>query len=252
MKITFLGVGEACDPLLPNTSMVVESSAGNLLLDCGFTTPHTYFKQWPHADFLDLVWISHFHGDHFFGMPLLFLELWLKGRQKELLIAGPRGVEEKVLTCLDLAYPTFASRLQFPLVFLELEPGQIFERGELRLQSAANEHSVASLSLSCQVAGKKVVYSGDGRPTIQSRQLAEQADLLVQEAFWFDSEAKGHGNVLASLALADQAQVRQLALVHISAEIRHNQELFKQIEELARQAALPVHLPLPGEEILCQ
>ena len=111
MEIQFLGVGEACDEEHPNTSLLVTTSkGGSFLLDCGFTTPHIYFGLHRQVDELDAVWISHFHGDHFFGIPLLLLRFWEMGREKRLIIAGQDGVKEKVHSAMELAYPGFIDK----------------------------------------------------------------------------------------------------------------------------------------------
>ena len=65
MKIIFLGVGEACDERYLNTSLLIYSNKKTILLDCGFTITHQFFKYEKDEDALDIVWISHFHGDHF-------------------------------------------------------------------------------------------------------------------------------------------------------------------------------------------
>jgi ribonuclease BN (tRNA processing enzyme) len=93
MQIHFLGVGEACDGNQPNTSILlkpdIEDTAGRILLDCGFSVPHQYFSLDPSPEELEILWISHFHGDHFLGTPLLLLWFWEMGRQKSLHILGP-------------------------------------------------------------------------------------------------------------------------------------------------------------------
>ena len=79
MRVTFLGVGEACDETMPNTSVWVETEADNrrssVLLDCGFTVPPNYWQRTSDPEDLDALWISHFHGDHFFGVPALAPEI---------------------------------------------------------------------------------------------------------------------------------------------------------------------------------
>lgn len=110
---SFWGVGEACDPERFNTSLLVLSGSKNhyILLDCGFTTPHRYFADCSEPNQLDALWISHFHGDNFFGVPLLLLRFWEMGRTRPLLSVGPPGLAEKVAQAVDLAYPCFVAPL---------------------------------------------------------------------------------------------------------------------------------------------
>lgn len=251
MNITFIGVGEACDPLLPNTSLLVESGGKRLLLDCGFTTPHHFFRQWPGAEDLDFVWISHFHGDHFFGLPLLILQYKVLGRQAELVIAGPRGLAEKVTTALELAYPGLGQDLGFALCFIELEPGHDRAWAGLALATAENIHSQRSLSLRISDPQHSLVYSGDGKATSASLELALGVDIMVHESFWLERQDPGHGNVVDCLAHAQAAQVKQLALVHICAEVRHNRASFARLMTMIETTPLSVTVPLPGEKLKC-
>jgi ribonuclease Z len=248
MKITFLGVGESCDPERPNTSLLVETEGGRrLLLDCGFTVPHNYFAGITDPDQLDALWISHFHGDHFFGVPLLQIRFQEMGRQKPLVIVGQRGIEDTLSRALDLAYPGFAAKLTYPLAFQELESGPPAELLGLRWQAAANDHSQQSLALRLDADGRSLFYSGDGRPTPETVALAQGCDLAVHEAFHLQGESKGHGSVARCLDFAREAGVRRLALVHLAwTERRRERELADLLGE-----AVPgsVFLPEAGEEV---
>ncbi len=250
MNITFLGVGEACDPTCFNTSVLVVFSgqANNhyILLDCGFTTPHRYFAIQNDADALDAVWISHFHGDHFFGIPLLLLRFWEMNRTRPLVICGQKGTADKVLAALDLAYPGFATRLQYPLVFEELEPGRSLETAGAVWQCAENEHSQRCLSLRLDKGGKSLFYSGDGRPTGNSERLAQDCDFMIHESYRVEGQTPNHGSVTGCLELACKASVKYLALVHL-AHFERAQYKNKVRELLENTEGLHCFLPEPGE-----
>ncbi|MFZ5764829.1 MAG: MBL fold metallo-hydrolase [Thermodesulfobacteriota bacterium] len=248
MDILFLGVGEACDDRYANTSLLVKGAGGvTFLLDCGFSVPHLFFAECCDADALDAVWLSHFHGDHFFGMPLLLLRLWEMGRTRSLLILGPPGVKEKVVAAMELAYPNFLPRLAFPLTWLPFVPGREREIGGCCWSCAENDHSQPSLSLRITDGASTLFYSGDGRPTPASAKLATGCDLIVHEAFWVDEEAEGHGSVVGSINFAVQAAARRLALVHLNRKYRRFRR--QAIDDLIAAAALPVFLPEPGDMV---
>jgi len=76
MKIQFLGTGDAfCSGGRFQTSFLVTSPQFNFLIDCGGTTLLALKSQKVAIDQLDGVLISHFHGDHFGGLPYLLLAL---------------------------------------------------------------------------------------------------------------------------------------------------------------------------------
>ncbi|MDH3392434.1 MAG: MBL fold metallo-hydrolase [Desulfobulbaceae bacterium] len=251
MKVTFLGVGEACDPMYPNTSLLVEPTTGGqgrqLLLDCGFTVPHLYYGLRPMAEGLDAVWISHFHGDHFFGVPLLLLRLWELERRKPLFVLGPAGVEARVRQVLDLAYPNFAAKMHYPVIFREVEPGNHVEVCGYTWQTAIGMHSQRALALRLEDGEHALFYSGDGRPTAATEELAKGCGLGVHEAFRLSGETPGHGSIHGCLEFAARTGLTALALLHIQRQERFL--LQSEIETCFAQAdpACKVWLPEPGE-----
>lgn len=224
MKLTFFGVGEACDPEHGNTSFqVVAANNVHLLCDCGFTVPHSYFATCQDPEQLDLVWISHFHGDHFFGMPLLLLRLLEMGRCRPLTVCGQHGVGEQVMRALDLAFPGFAAKLSYEVLFVETEPDQRHNVAGLSLQTVETVHLHRNLGLLLDDGERKLYYSGDGRPTPGVATMVRQCDLAVHEAFLLQDEFPFHSSITGCLELADKCSPCTLALVHLERKFRHDQ-----------------------------
>ena len=224
MELHFLGVGEACDSREPNTSILIKTGknkpGSHILLDCGFTVPHRYFALASDPEELETLWISHFHGDHFLGTPLLLLWFWEMGRRQKFLIAGPPGVEKKITAAMDLAYPNLMQRLAFPLQFIEIDQGPVKTIADSRWRTAYNEHSQPCLSLRLELEGKAIFYSGDGRPTTGSQTLAQGCDVIIHEAYGFEDATPGHGSIGACVEFARQAEAKKLALLHLQRHIR--------------------------------
>lgn len=252
MEIHFLGVGEACDPHQPNTAILLKTSAaqkaGRILLDCGFTVPHHYLALNPDPDELEIVWISHFHGDHFFGMPLLLLWFWEMARQKPLNIMGPAGLETKIKQAMELAYPNFLPRLGFPLVCSEVEPGRREIISDTAWQAAPNEHSEPCLSMRLELENKAIFYSGDGRPTPMTRRLAQGCDIIIHEAYGLEDTTPGHGSIAACLDFARNAGVNRIALVHLQRSVR-SQAMATVKQVPAKETGLEILLPGAGSVI---
>lgn len=249
MKVKFLGVGEACDPEYHNTSILVETTTGHdqIMLDCGFTVPHSYFSLVPDADELNGLWISHFHGDHFFGTPLLLLRLHEMGRKKSFLILGQKKISEKITDVMEMAYPGFVEKLSFSIEFLEVEPGDAIETAGFRWRSAESEHSARNLAVRLEAEGKSLFYSGDGRMTDATRALANGCDLAIHEAFCLQGDMSGHGSVERCIDFSEKISVSHIALVHLGRENRA--EHAKTIREMISKVP-GVHLFLPesGDE----
>ncbi len=113
MQVHFAGVGEACEESLPHTSLLVYTRKPRrcILLDCGFTSPPGVFRSIDSPEEIDAVWISHFHGDHVFGLPLLLHRMREAQRNRPLLLAGQSGTLERVQRLADLAYPGLPEKI---------------------------------------------------------------------------------------------------------------------------------------------
>lgn len=224
LEITFLGVGEAFDESLPNTSLLIRYGMGDssvmLLLDCGFTAPPQFWKAVPEVDALDGVWISHFHGDHALGVPALLVRFWEEGRRKPLTFLGQKGIDSFIHKALDMAYPGFHEKVAFPIRFVEVETDQKGEISGLSFRAAENNHSQRDLAIRIDAHEKAIFYSGDGKPTSESLDLAKGCQLIVHEAFQLETEIPGHGTVKGSIDMARECGASTLALVHIQRRAR--------------------------------
>ncbi len=251
MRVVFIGVGEAFDEHYPNTSVLISldgsHNSGHILLDCGFTAAAAYYVHSSVGAALDAVWVSHFHGDHFLGLPLLLLRFWEEGRTKPLTVVGQEGVKEKIWFALDLAYPGFRQRLQYPVHFIEVGAGEEIDLLGAHLSCAATDHSISApcLSLRLDHEGKSVFYSGDGRPTEATADLAQGVSLLIHEAYGFQSDTPGHGGIQGCIDLARTVTAQNLALVHLNQRFRRESAAAVR-DILTREFSARGMLPEPG------
>lgn len=254
MKIMFLGVGEACDERLPNTSIWLRTAdrdgqRRSILLDCGPTVTPLYFSQTSDPEELDALWISHFHGDHFLGIPALLLRLWETRRHKPLAIIGLVGIRQLVERTMELAYPSFIHKLTYALTFNEVEPHQgTLDILGLSWRFAVNGHGTTDLAVRIEDGRHCLFYSGDGSPTTQTLAIATHCSLIVHEAFHLTENTPGHGTVGKCIEFAKQAGAGRLALVHIQRDVRKNRyhEILKAIQAVEE---LPILLPQPGDVV---
>ncbi|WP_350287025.1 ribonuclease Z [uncultured Croceitalea sp.] len=117
MKLTILGCYAATPRTLTNpTSQLLEIRNHMFLIDCGEGTQVQLRKHKLKFSRISHIFISHLHGDHFFGLPGLISTLRLLGREKELHIYGPKGIKEAITLLLKLG----DSWTNYPLCFHEL------------------------------------------------------------------------------------------------------------------------------------
>ncbi len=228
MHIIFLGVGEACDERYPNTSILIQykglAGQRTVLLDCGFSIPHIFFKYITDPDTLDGLWISHFHGDHFMGVPLLLLRFWEMKRKKPLYIIGQPHIDSIIEQAMDLAYPGFRSKMSYEFKFVSLNDNTQFDLLDSTWQVALSEHSQRNLALRLQKGDKSVYFSGDGYPTLDCTSIASNATLMIHEGFWLNQRLYGHGSVESCISFARETSAENLAIVHMQRDERRNSE----------------------------
>lgn len=114
MKLTILGCYSATPRTLTNPTAQVLALRNHLfLIDCGEGTQVQLRKQKIKFSRIKHVFISHLHGDHFFGLPGLISTFRMLGRKAELHIYGPEGLEEAMRLLLKLGN----SWIDYPLIF---------------------------------------------------------------------------------------------------------------------------------------
>lgn len=143
LKLTFLGTGGSSPTKERNVpSAAVQMGSRVLLVDCGegtqrqlLRTPVSYMK-------ITDVFITHFHGDHFLGLPALFQTMNLNDRTEKLTIHGPRGAEHVVGMLLNLGY----FRARYPVLVNEMAEGDAVELGDFTMTAGPADHNVPTLS----------------------------------------------------------------------------------------------------------
>lgn len=142
MKLTILGCYSATPRILNNTtSQVLEINNHMFLIDCGEGTQVQLRKHKIKFNRIKHVFISHLHGDHFFGLVGLISTFRLLTRETDLHIYGPVGIKEVVTLQMKLA----DSWTNYKLIFHELRSKQselIFEDDKVEVHTIPLEHRI--------------------------------------------------------------------------------------------------------------
>ena len=142
MKLTILGCYAATPRTITNpTSQVLEIKNRMFLIDCGEGTQVQLRKNKIKFSKINQVFISHLHGDHFFGLIGLISTFSLLGRTSDLHIYGPKGIKEIILLQLRLSN----SWTNYGLYFHELESEEsevVFEDEKVLVITIPLKHRV--------------------------------------------------------------------------------------------------------------
>ena len=142
MKLTILGCYAATPRTITNpTSQVLEIKNRMFLIDCGEGTQVQLRKNKIKFSKINQIFISHLHGDHFFGLIGLISTFSLLGRTTDLHIYGPKGIKEIILLQLRLSN----SWTNYDLYFHELESEKsetIFEDDKVVVTTIPLKHRV--------------------------------------------------------------------------------------------------------------
>src|SRR5438132_5881939 len=122
-------------------AMVVRRGSERLLFDCGEGTQRQLQRSAIGLPDLQEIFLTHFHADHFLGLPGMLKTFALRGREGvPLTVYGPHGLKE-----LFARLRPFLGRLPYPLTTVELGVGEQLERGEYRIETFALDHGVSAL-----------------------------------------------------------------------------------------------------------
>jgi ribonuclease Z len=223
MKLVVLGSGTSVPhPQRAAPAFWLETTEGNVLLDCGGDAAHRMSQEgvdWPN---LDAIWISHLHLDHCGGLAsLLFGLKWAPQtamRTRPLRICGCAGIQ-KLLKAIDESnnYGLFDQRFPLELVELSAEPGTFEIVRGLTAQTFSTPHTRESLAIRLiDDHGVAMVYTSDTGYSAELAGFAGGADLLIMEcSFRQNKPTTKHLELTEAMHLAQLAAPGALVLTHL-------------------------------------
>ena len=122
-------------------AFLVRRGGERLLFDCAEGTQRQLQRSSVGLPDLETIFLTHFHADHYLGLPGMLKTFALRGRDEApLTIYGPTGLRD-----LFSRLKPFLGRLPYPLATVEVEPGEPVDRGDYVVEAFAVDHGVAAL-----------------------------------------------------------------------------------------------------------
>lgn len=149
-RITFFGTGSTIpSPARAHPSFAITYLGESLLFDCGEGTQTKIQETGVNPMRISKIFITHFHPDHFLGLPGLLSSMELMGRSLTLEIFAPAGAEKKLKKLVELSS---GGKLKYPVKYVSVsgtrKPNEIVSEARYSVFSCKTAHSVPSLAFS--------------------------------------------------------------------------------------------------------
>jgi len=236
MQVRFVGCGDAFGSGgRYNTCFHVTGAQTNFLIDCGASSLPALKRLGIAREEIDLILITHFHGDHFAGLPFLLLDAQFSRRTRPLVVAGPQGIEARLKQVMEALFErSSGTRQRFELSVVALAPEESRSFGDVRVTPYPVVHGESGgpfLGLRIEAESRVVAYTGDTEWTETLIPLAHGADLFIAEAYMYEKIVKNHLSLKTLEQHLPEISPKRLVLTHMS------DDMLSRLEQVTHLAA---------------
>ena len=223
VRVTVLGSGDAFGSGgRLHSAYLIEGPGTTFLLDCGPGVLQSLKRLRRDPGVIDFVLVSHLHGDHFGGIPFLFMEYrYETPRSRPLVVCGPPGTERRVRALYAALYEKPASEpFPFPVRYDVMEAEVPRTLGGVEVLPFVVPHvaELVSFGYRIEVAGRTILYSGDSAWTEEFVTRSRDVDLFICECSTYETRLGIHVSYPEIAARARDLGCRRLVLSHLGRE----------------------------------
>lgn len=224
--LTVVGCGDAFGTAGSyNTCFLIDDPEGRFALDFGATSMVALNAMGIDPGSIDLVMLSHLHGDHFGGLPnLLIHREYVCLSKRPLTIMGPPGTGRKLQDLHNCLYQgLWKWPWSFGLEIIEVEPGQQTMLGGREVLTQVVDHGLGpepATAIRVTTHGKVIAFSGDCGWSDVLLPLSADADVFLCECNDLtDQPYVGHLSYETIMRHRDQMTTKRLLLTHLGPEM---------------------------------
>lgn len=224
IKVNFLGSGDAFGSGgRLQSCIMIKAKEFQFLMDCGASSMAALRRQDIDPNNIELILVTNLHGDHFGGIPYFIVDAQInRKRTTPLTIAGPAGIADKYAKIMESTFPgTSEMKMKFKLEIAELCEGTPWHHDNLVVTPFPVVHAEGdphqALRIVCNE--KIIAYSGDTEWTESIVPLADGADLLIIEAYFFDKQVKYHLDYQTLLSNIGLLRSKKIIITHMTEDM---------------------------------
>ncbi len=209
-----------------NACFYVNYNDMNLLIDCGASSLIAIKKAEIDPGIIDVIVISHLHGDHFGGIPFLIRETQIsRRRERPLIIIGPPGIESKVNDGLDCLFPGPTNlTTTFEINYLTYSESQRVQFGVIDISALKAIHTPGTNPHSLRIAvGERVIaYSGDTEWQDDLIAISDNADVFICEGYTYTEPKRYHMWIRKLIENKQKLTARKIVVTHLGQDALDN------------------------------
>jgi ribonuclease BN (tRNA processing enzyme) len=225
MHLQFAGCGDAFGSGGRfHTCFHLAGAEANALIDCGASSMTALKRCGIHRNHIDTVLVTHFHADHFGGIPFFLLDAhFVSRRERPLTIAGPPGLEAWFKRAFEAAFPgAVENKWRFPLHFHEVVPERTDPIGPLRVTPfhvVHDDRAGPCLAYRIEVEHRIVAFSGDTEWTDALIPAGKDADLFICECYVREKPVRAHLSLAELERALPRVGAKRVILTHMSEDM---------------------------------
>ncbi len=253
MKLTILG----CHSSTPrkdcfNSAQVLSLGPTRILIDCGEGTQMQLKKAGIHMKDIDIVLISHLHGDHFYGLIGFLTSHDHNMRKKPISVYGPIGINEIIQVHLRVTNKS----LLYQLNIIELgqtESIEIIKDSRLSIKTIPLKHRIYTNGFFIKYTDEEFciqyAYCSDTAYNPQIIPIIKGAHWLYHEATFLDLHSSkalqtNHSTAKQAAMIAHKAGVKKLIIGHYSSRYHNKENHLKEAREIFANTELSQDLKI--------
>lgn len=222
MQLQFIGSGDAFGSGGKlNTCFHIKGDTVNFLIDCGASSLIGLKANKIQLNNIDTIFFTHFHADHFGGIPFFILDAQFHSKRTEPLnIVGPHGLETWYKRVMETSFPgSSKTKTQFDLNIIEIKERKPVQVGGVTATAYLVNHGnqggpFFSYRIECE--GRVISYTGDTEWTDALIDAGHEANIFIAEAYFYEKKIKLHLDYKTLLEHLPAIAPKKLVLTHMS------------------------------------